>query len=69
MSEKKRAKKDGHDTSKDRAAMRESVKQRHELAATSRAGETPDDHDKPDFIPYKSGSAEDRSVNRGNLST
>ena len=68
MSEKKRAKKDGRDTNKDRAAMRESIKQRHETAETSRAGQAPEAHDKPDYIPYKSGSAEDRTVRQVNNS-
>lgn len=68
MSEKKRAKKDGHDTNKDRAAMRENVKERKETAATSRAGQNPGDHDQPDFTPYKRGSEEDRTMRQGNSS-
>jgi hypothetical protein len=68
MSEKKRAKKDGHNTDKDRAAMREDVKQRKETAETSRAGQNAADHDRPDYIPYKRGSDEDRTMRQGNNS-
>lgn len=64
MSEKTRRKKAGHNTDKDRAAMREAVQDRRDTAITSRAGNDGEegDHDKPDYIPYKRGSEEDRTV-------
>jgi hypothetical protein len=68
MSEKKRAKKDGHDVNKQRADMRENVRARKEIAATSRAGQNPNDHDQPDYIDYKRGSEEDRTMRQGNNS-
>jgi hypothetical protein len=68
MSEKKRRKKDGENQDKDRQAMRESVKQRHETAATSRAGEGghPDrleGHDHDNLMNYKPGTGSDRNFN------
>jgi hypothetical protein len=48
--------------------MRENVKARKEIAATSRAGQNPNDHDQPDYIDYKRGSEEDRTMRQGNNS-
>ena len=50
------------------AAMREAVEKRKETAATSRAGQNSNDHDEVDRLPYKKGSAEDRTMRQGNNS-
>src|SRR5437660_10170586 len=65
MSEKTRRKKDGHNTDKDRQAMRADVERRKEIAATSRAGArqpTRETMDKPDYMPHKPGSEEDHTM-------
>jgi hypothetical protein len=67
MSDKDRRKKDGHNKDKDRQAMRASVKERHEQAAVSRAGENdghPDrleGHDHDNLMNYKPGTGSDRN--------
>ena len=59
MSDKDRRKKDGHDTNKDRQAMREDVKERHEKASK----ENPElARTEERVINYKPGSASDRNT-------
>jgi hypothetical protein len=71
MSDKDRRKKDGHNTDKDRQAMRESVKQRHETAVTSHAGENDghkdrlEGHDHDNLMDYKPGAGSDRNMQQG----
>jgi hypothetical protein len=59
MSDKDRRKKGGHDTNKDRQAMREDVKERHEKASQ----ENPElSRTEERVINYKPGSASDRNT-------
>ena len=59
MSDKDRRKKDGRDTNKDRQAMREDVKERHE-----RASEEPRDllRTEERIMNYKPGTGSDRNT-------
>ena len=60
MSDKDRRKKDGHDTNKDRQAMRESVKERHEHASGEPGEDERDEGDR--MLNYKPGTGSDRNT-------
>jgi hypothetical protein len=62
MSDKDRRKKEGHDTNKDRQAMRESVKERHAQASRETPGTDDERSDGARLQNFKPGAASDRNT-------